>query len=339
MSIEIVMPRLSDTMTEGHVLRWLKKVGDEIIAGDHIADLETDKANLELRVCDAGKLSRVIASEGATIAVGQTLALLEPIEANAQNDVRMSPLAQKIVADLGIDCTEIKGSGPYGRIMSCDLINTPTGKHCPIVKKAAGDRKVTNTVSCMDGYYVFSFDTDMSQLAAMSIPIAVQCEALLGGRYCLFDYVVRSTVKACLSDARWLGKDKEVDLLMVMDKGEQSIPIPDAEKKSIYDIACRRRSFERGTQENLSDIQPNLVICDAKVSVKELKKTLSNRPTALIALGGARPKTSIEVGRPVSKILLPVNLYMNAEAMDEAAAHQIVAEFKTLMENPVLLLF
>ena len=64
MTINILMPALSPTMTEGKVAKWYKNVGDNIIAGDIIADIETDKATMELESIDDGVLGEIIVKEG-----------------------------------------------------------------------------------------------------------------------------------------------------------------------------------------------------------------------------------------------------------------------------------
>src|SRR5213080_2925864 len=77
MPIEIRMPALSPTMTEGNLARWLKKEGDEVHAGDVIAEIETDKATMEYEAADEGRLGRIIVPEGAQgIKVNQPIALL-----------------------------------------------------------------------------------------------------------------------------------------------------------------------------------------------------------------------------------------------------------------------
>jgi pyruvate dehydrogenase E2 component (dihydrolipoamide acetyltransferase) len=81
MSINIEMPKLSDTMTEGTLLKWLKKVGDSIEVGDVIAEVETDKATMEMEAFDEGVLSEIFVEEGQKVEVGQKLAILtEPGE-------------------------------------------------------------------------------------------------------------------------------------------------------------------------------------------------------------------------------------------------------------------
>lgn len=77
MAITIEMPRLSDSMHEGIVLRWIKKIGDFVEVGDHLADIETEKAHVELQACEDGTLTEILVPEGATAAVGTPIALLQ----------------------------------------------------------------------------------------------------------------------------------------------------------------------------------------------------------------------------------------------------------------------
>src|SRR5215472_1317530 len=90
MPIEILMPALSPTMTEGSVARWLKKEGDEVRSGDVIAEIETDKATMEYEAVDEGRLGKIIVPEGTQgIKVNQPIAVLlaEGEDASALGDV------------------------------------------------------------------------------------------------------------------------------------------------------------------------------------------------------------------------------------------------------------
>src|SRR3954468_4927401 len=71
---EVVMPRLSDSMEEGTILQWLKKVGDEVAVGDELVEIETDKANMAYESDVAGTLAEIIAEEGATLPIGEVIA-------------------------------------------------------------------------------------------------------------------------------------------------------------------------------------------------------------------------------------------------------------------------
>jgi pyruvate/2-oxoglutarate dehydrogenase complex dihydrolipoamide acyltransferase (E2) component len=77
MPTEILMPALSPTMTEGNLARWLKQEGDSVAAGDVIAEIETDKATMEVEAVDEGKLGRILIKEGSEgVAVNTPIALL-----------------------------------------------------------------------------------------------------------------------------------------------------------------------------------------------------------------------------------------------------------------------
>jgi pyruvate dehydrogenase E1 component beta subunit len=77
MATQILMPALSPTMTEGKLARWLKNVGDEVRAGDVIAEIETDKATMEVEAVDEGKLARILVDEGTEgVAVNTPIAVL-----------------------------------------------------------------------------------------------------------------------------------------------------------------------------------------------------------------------------------------------------------------------
>lgn len=161
--IVVTMPRLSDTMTEGTVATWLKKVGDAVAEGDILAEIETDKATMEFESFNAGTLLYIGIQEGNTAPVDSLLAIIGPAgtdisgiaenytaggaapastpateekaapaaekatEAVAETSnggrILASPLAKKIASDKGIQLTQVKGSGENGRIVKSDIEN------------------------------------------------------------------------------------------------------------------------------------------------------------------------------------------------------------------------
>lgn len=74
---DITMPKMGFDMTEGTIVRWLKQVGDEIKKGEAIAEIETDKVTIEIEAFDSGKLTKIVADEGAVVPVGATIAILD----------------------------------------------------------------------------------------------------------------------------------------------------------------------------------------------------------------------------------------------------------------------
>ena len=78
MSIKILMPALSPTMTEGILQKWLVKIGDEVKSGDVLAEIETDKATMEIETVDEGIVKKLLFKEGEqSIKVNETIAIVE----------------------------------------------------------------------------------------------------------------------------------------------------------------------------------------------------------------------------------------------------------------------
>jgi len=159
MPINIQMPALSPTMEEGTLAKWLVKEGDSVESGDVMAEIETDKATMEFEAVDEGVIGKIIVPEGSTgIKVNEIIAILledgedsSDIETNdaenkqdvvdiIKNDEKIpvvksektglssskerifaTPLARRIAKSTNVDLANIKGSGPYGRIVKADV--------------------------------------------------------------------------------------------------------------------------------------------------------------------------------------------------------------------------
>ena len=77
MSAKIEMPKLSDTMTEGTLIKWHKQIGDLVEIGDVLAEVETDKATMEMEAFDEGTLTEILVQEGEKAVIGAILAVLD----------------------------------------------------------------------------------------------------------------------------------------------------------------------------------------------------------------------------------------------------------------------
>jgi pyruvate dehydrogenase E2 component (dihydrolipoamide acetyltransferase) len=110
----IEMPKLSDTMTEGTLLKWLKKVGDKVEAGDVIAEVETDKATMEMEVFDDGVVHQFLVEPGAKVAIGDKIAVvLEKGEAPPKAGEAPAPETKKPAAAKGDSkAPEAKAAAP-----------------------------------------------------------------------------------------------------------------------------------------------------------------------------------------------------------------------------------
>ena len=88
MTTKILMPALSPTMTEGNLSKWIVKVGDKVSAGDILAEIETDKATMEIEAVDEGEVIELLFEEGEnSIAVNTPIAIIEDQENNIKKDI------------------------------------------------------------------------------------------------------------------------------------------------------------------------------------------------------------------------------------------------------------
>jgi pyruvate dehydrogenase E2 component (dihydrolipoamide acetyltransferase) len=117
-------------MEEGTLAKWLVKEGDSVQAGDLLAEIETDKATMEFEAVDDGVIAQILVAEGTDgVKVGEVIAMLTeeggastaaPVAAPAAA-AKASPSAKKLAAELGIDLTQLSGTGPEGRIVKEDV--------------------------------------------------------------------------------------------------------------------------------------------------------------------------------------------------------------------------
>jgi pyruvate dehydrogenase E1 component beta subunit len=107
MPTEVLMPALSPTMTEGNLAKWLKKEGDTVAAGDVIAEIETDKATMEVEAVDEGTLGKILVAEGTEgVPVNTPIALLLAEGEDASALDRAAPATPKAAADGGSERAE-----------------------------------------------------------------------------------------------------------------------------------------------------------------------------------------------------------------------------------------
>ena len=169
MIIEVNVPVFAESITEGTLLKWYKKVGESVARDETLVDIETDKVVLEVPAPQAGVLVEIIVQDGETVTTQQLLAKIDteaaatqaapaadavqaapaaPASAqatsNSQAGVAM-PAAAKLAAEKGVDVSQIQGSGRDGRVLKEDVLNAPAApKAAPAVQAAValplGDR-------------------------------------------------------------------------------------------------------------------------------------------------------------------------------------------------------
>ena len=162
MIIDVKVPMLSESVSEGTLLEWKKKVGEAVARDEILIDIETDKVVLEVPSPQAGVLVEIVAQDGETVVADQVLARIDtaataaaeapaaaPAEAApaaapaaAQNNAAM-PAAAKLAAETGVDVNALQGSGRDGRVLKEDVQNAaakPAAAAASAVALPAGAR-------------------------------------------------------------------------------------------------------------------------------------------------------------------------------------------------------
>ena len=173
MPTTVLMPQMGYDMREGAVVKWRKQEGQEVGRGEVLAEIETDKAVVEMEALVAGTILKVVVPEGKTVPVGSTIAFIgkpgeaipdvsseesspepesqqsptkaeqakpssivsktEPATPKSKGQVRASPVARRIAKEKGIDLALVNGTGPGGRIVEKDLLNYESQQEKPAV--------------------------------------------------------------------------------------------------------------------------------------------------------------------------------------------------------------
>jgi pyruvate dehydrogenase E2 component (dihydrolipoamide acetyltransferase) len=128
-ALEILMPRLSDSMEEGTIVQWLVSSGDRVEEGQGLVEVETDKASVVYEAETAGTVLALQATEGESVRVGAPIAVIGDRDEAVRNGPvsdgksrpKASPLARRIAAERGVDLAALVGSGPQGRVVRADV--------------------------------------------------------------------------------------------------------------------------------------------------------------------------------------------------------------------------
>jgi len=196
MASRVIMPKLTDSMEEGVVVKWRKAEGERVESGDVLAEIETDKAVMDLEAFASGTLLKILVPEGTTVPSGTLIGVIgDPDEdirdilagaqpsvarpsaprpapsavASSGEDTLASPRVRTLARERGIDLQSVKGSGPGGRIVERDLEpflapkkELPTVREVPLSQmRKAIVRMTTQSKAPVPHFYV-TIDVDMA---------------------------------------------------------------------------------------------------------------------------------------------------------------------------------
>jgi pyruvate dehydrogenase E2 component (dihydrolipoamide acetyltransferase) len=408
---EIVMPRLSDSMEEGTVLKWMKQVGDEVAVGDELVEIETDKANMAYESDVAGTLTEVLALEGDTLPIGAPIAVvgddkgptsqtagpvtagdppLPPVAkassatvpptvppavpAGNSPRVKASPLARRVARDQGVDLSNLKGSGPGGRIVKADVesAGSPAAAapdQAPVAT-AAGTETAKGTTTYQDltrlqqvvsrrmseskataPHFYLQAEIDMS--AAVEARSRLKKLTPEGEVVPSFNDMI---VKACalaLKEfplANGAYKDGRFELYSRVNVGvavaaQDALVVPtvfDADKKGLREIATDARRLA-GKVRDGSITPPELSGGTFTVSnlgmygVSNFSAVINTPQAAILAVGAITEKPVVRGGEITTAHLLGVTLACDHRILYGVPAAEFLARIRSLLEEPLSL--
>lgn len=319
MAFEIKMPQLGLTMEEGTVAQWLKQEGDTVAKGDVLLDITTDKLTSEIESEADGVLLKIVAKEGEDVPVkgllgyigeaGETVGDAAPAAAPAAaaapaevpvaapapapaakadgSRIRISPLARKTAAKLGVDYQNLAGSGPSGRIVQKDILaaaeaakqqpvpvaEAPAAAPAPAAKsgelelmdgdevvKLAGMRKVVAERMAKSAREIPTVTQNVKIDVTKLVAFRKQINETSGQKFSMNDFILKAVANALRAnphilvsiDGNQIIKRAHVNLGMAvaLDDGLIVPVIRDADKLSLSQISATAKDLAVRAREN-----------------------------------------------------------------------------------------
>jgi pyruvate dehydrogenase E2 component (dihydrolipoamide acetyltransferase) len=275
---ELTMPKLSDSMADAVILRWLKAPGDAFERGEGLIEVETDKATVVYEAESGGTLDSILAPEGATVAVGEPIATVAEGRGGPREEVQRdpavgdgagaerpnaSPVARRTAVELGVALHGIAGTGPGGRITREDVQKAATKAGPPARQPGAGGKgetrviELTATQMTIARRMVESATTIPVFTVSADIDVSLIAALRKGARDderdapSLNDFVVKAAAGALREFPRFNGSfvDGKVECYSRINVGiavatDDALLVPvvlDADRKSLAEIAADTR--------------------------------------------------------------------------------------------------
>lgn len=412
----IKMPKLSDTMKEGTVATWVKKVGDLVESGEILAEIETDKATMEFESFEDGVLLYQGVEEGNSAKVDAVLAVIgekgadykalieaydmpsedkddsdsKPEEPKAEtapkptpasqessassngqaqdgdSRIKISPLAQRLAEEKGINIKDLKGSGDGGRIIKRDIENyTPSAQASSLAQSASSAEEsytehavsqMRKTIAKRLGeskfsapHFYLTIDLDMDN----AIAARKQINEIPDVRVSFNDLVIRAAAVALKKhpsvNSSWLGDKIRVNnhvhigVAVAVDEGLLVPVVRHADNKALSQIAAEVKEYAQKAKDK--KLQPQdwegstFSISNLGMFGIEEFTAIVNPPNAcILAVGAIRETPVVKNGEIVVGNRMKVTLSCDHRVVDGAMGSEFLQTFKRYIENPVTIL-
>jgi pyruvate dehydrogenase E2 component (dihydrolipoamide acetyltransferase) len=366
---EVVMPRLSDSMEEGTIVRWLKQDGDRVSEGEPLAEVETDKATVTFDADAAGTL-QILVREGETVPIGRPIARIgqaAPTEPEANGRPKASPVARRLARESGVDLSLLTGSGPGGRIVKADVTaaappapaaTQPTRGNKGGVTRQELSRTQVQIAQRMAESKATIPDFTLHAEVDMEQAVALREQLRKAGRAgdvvpSYNDLVVKACGLALREHPRANAayRDGAFELYERVNVGiavaaGDSLIVPtvfDADRKSLLEIARDARTLaDRVRQRQITPAE----LSGATFTVSNLGMygvssfaAIINPPqAAILAVGELRELPVVRDGQIVPGLRMSIVLTCDHRILYGAPAAEFLARIRQLLEQPVNLL-
>lgn len=357
----IHMPALSPGMTEGKLVRWLKKPGDRVERGEVLAEIETDKSLLELEAIEAGRLAEILVPEGTdAVAVDTPLARLATAgeadtAAGAPRAARIaaSPLARRMAADSGIGLQDLSGSGPRGRIVEADVDRALRARHTDSFTSVANSstrriiaRRLTEAAATIPQFQLV-IDCQVDRLLALRARL--NAAAAPGDKLSINDFIVRACALALRKvprvNASWdeeatrLHHDVDIAVAVATPEGLTTPIVRKADARSVAEIAVEmRRLAQRARARKLRPEEfqgGGFSISNLGMhGIRQFTAIINPPHAAILAIGAAEARAVVQAGELGVATMMTCTLSCDHRVLDGATAAEFLNCFRALIAEP-----
>lgn len=370
MNKHIVMPALTAGMEEGKLARWLKKPGDPVSAGEIIAEIESDKAMMEMPAEFAGILHSILVNADEIAAVNQPIAVLlvqEESDVAAQQEqaadapparIAASPLARRRADELGIPLAGLQGSGPNGRVVSADIerahasaARSPSEGEAPyrevphsITRKTIA-RRLTEAKATIPHFYLH-VDCEIDGLLDLR---ARSNHGNTAAKLSINDFVIKAaalairavpeTNAAWTDDAVRLFDAIDVAVAVATENGLITPIVRSADVKSVQEISAEVRALAQRAREQR--LQPaefqggGFTISNLGMHGVQSFSAIINPPqSCILAVGAALKRPVVRDNACVAATVMSCTLSVDHRSVDGVVGARYLEAFKSLIERP-----
>jgi pyruvate dehydrogenase E2 component (dihydrolipoamide acetyltransferase) len=362
MAVEVVMPRLSDSMDEGTVARWLVAEGAQVARGQAIVEIDTDKATMEYEAESDGTMLQIFVREGETAAVGTPIARIgSPSEAGAEpaapeppaaaGRVNASPVAKRLAAELGVDLSTLTGTGPKGIVTRED------------VERAAGEggeretdrpEPLTRVQQAIARHMVeaaavptFAAEIEIDMTACTELRESLEPKPSFNDlvvKACALALREHPRVNASFSDRGFRYSERvNVGIAVAADEALLVPVVHDTDAKSLAEIAMESR--ELAHKARAGALTPaeldggTFTVSNLGMhGIRRFEALLNTPQAAILAVGAVEPRATVDDGGALAvRPLMSATLVCDHRILYGADGARFLERVRELLEDPASL--